>query len=292
MVYKFNENQNSRPNLLWQKVRLLSIKNEKVQLKPILFANSDSWKSSKCLYEMALKNLAITPWAKQFIQNRKCMIKHPQNRKNHDGRLPGLPMASDAAIIGEESFKQPVAKWFTNRSWPQCRRSGEHRYHGKTRFHCHDQLPRRPHGIFRAIRSICWKRKAGHIKNFWGGGVILPEEIRELMDYGIANLFAWWWARWVYRNDQWFGGTKRLSHRWNVDGQWSMVNGQLTTDNHVLVAQLISLPRIITISTKEIFTSINAKGSCYKTPVLGITGTVALVNHLWWMKSSAGFDGL
>ena len=35
------------------------------------------------------------------------------------------------------------------------------------------------------------EKGAGHIKIFaGGGGVILPEEIRELMDYGIARIYS------------------------------------------------------------------------------------------------------
>ena len=38
----------------------------------------------------------------------------------------------------------------------------------------------------------CLKEKgAGHIKIFGGGGgVILPEEIKELMDYGITRIYS------------------------------------------------------------------------------------------------------
>lgn len=44
---------------------------------------------------------------------------------------------------------------------------------------------------FRYMFDLLKERNAGHIKIFGGGGgVILPEEIQELMDYGIARIYA------------------------------------------------------------------------------------------------------
>ncbi len=44
---------------------------------------------------------------------------------------------------------------------------------------------------FKYMHDMLQERKAGHIKIFGGGGgVILPEEIKELMDYGIARIYS------------------------------------------------------------------------------------------------------
>ena len=44
---------------------------------------------------------------------------------------------------------------------------------------------------FKYMHDLLQERGAGHIKIFGGGGgVILPEEIKELMAYGIARIYA------------------------------------------------------------------------------------------------------
>ncbi|MBT8320308.1 MAG: cobalamin-dependent protein, partial [Eudoraea sp.] len=44
---------------------------------------------------------------------------------------------------------------------------------------------------FRYMYDLLQEKSAGHIKIFGGGGgVILPEEIKELMDYGIDRIYA------------------------------------------------------------------------------------------------------
>src|SRR5690606_19329503 len=44
---------------------------------------------------------------------------------------------------------------------------------------------------FRYMFDLLKERGAGHIKIFGGGGgVILPEEIKELMDYGIERIYS------------------------------------------------------------------------------------------------------
>ena len=44
---------------------------------------------------------------------------------------------------------------------------------------------------FRYMYDLLWERGAGHIQIFGGGGgVILPKEIKALMDYGITRLYA------------------------------------------------------------------------------------------------------
>src|SRR5690349_10039122 len=44
---------------------------------------------------------------------------------------------------------------------------------------------------FKYMRDLLNEKGAGHIKIFGGGGgVILPEEIKELMDYGITRIYS------------------------------------------------------------------------------------------------------
>ncbi len=44
---------------------------------------------------------------------------------------------------------------------------------------------------FKYMHDLLKEKGAGHIKIFGGGGgVILPEEIRELMDHGITRIYS------------------------------------------------------------------------------------------------------
>lgn len=129
---------------------------------------------------------------------------------------------------------------------------------------------------FKYMYDLLKEKGAGHIKIFGGGGgVILPEEIRELMQYGITR---------IYSPDD--GREMGLQGMINdlveqsdfptgesVDGHWPEVDSRLTTTNHVLIAQLISAAENYYDKHKELFSSINSKAIATKTPVLGITGT-------------------
>ena len=125
---------------------------------------------------------------------------------------------------------------------------------------------------FKYMYDLLKEKGAGHIKIFGGGGgVILPSEIKELMDYGIAR---------IYSPDD---GREM--------GLQGMINDLVKTSDYaigdVLDVTIKSLPKknakdiARVISSAENFPevakasldAIHTKNKTSKTPVLGITGT-------------------
>jgi methylmalonyl-CoA mutase len=115
------------------------------------------------------------------------------------------------------------------------------------------------------------EKGASHIKIFGGGGgVILPEEIRELMDYGITR---------IYSPDD--GRSMGLQGMINdlvqqsdfPTGKTLATNEPLTTNNYLHIAQAISAAENYFEHHKDFFAAINTKAAQSKAPVLGITGT-------------------
>lgn len=123
---------------------------------------------------------------------------------------------------------------------------------------------------FKYMYDLLKEKGAGHIKIFGGGGgVILPDEIKELMDYGITR---------IYSPDD--GRSMGLQGMINDLVQQSdyptgkiIDKGELTVDNHVLIAQYISAAENYFDDHKKAFEEINKKAANSKAPVLGITGT-------------------
>ncbi len=113
---------------------------------------------------------------------------------------------------------------------------------------------------------------AGHIRIFGGGGgVILPSEIADLMAYGIAR---------IYSPDD--GRAMGLQGMINDLVQKSdyptgeVLNGeesQLSTENPLAIAKLISAAENFPEKHVEILKEIRRKAKSSKVPVLGITGT-------------------
>jgi len=125
---------------------------------------------------------------------------------------------------------------------------------------------------FKYMYDLLKEKGAGHIKIFGGGGgVILPEEIKELMDYGITR---------IYSPDD--GREMGLQGMINDLVQQSdfaigdVLNGEV---NHLADKQIGSIARVISSAenfpevSKETMDVIHKKNETSKTPVLGITGT-------------------
>lgn len=125
---------------------------------------------------------------------------------------------------------------------------------------------------FKYMYDLLQEKGAGHIKIFGGGGgVILPEEIKELMAYGITK---------IYSPDD--GRAMGLQGMINdlveksdyPTGDQLSVNGkQLSVNSYLEIAQLISGAENYFDKHKDVFEDINKKASASKAPVLGITGT-------------------
>ena len=125
---------------------------------------------------------------------------------------------------------------------------------------------------FKYMYDLLQEKGAGHIKIFGGGGgVILPEEIKELMDYGITR---------IYSPDD--GREMGLQGMINDLVQQSdfaigdVLNGEV---NHLAEKEIGSIARVISSAenfpevAKETMDVIHKKNETSKTPVLGITGT-------------------
>ena len=125
---------------------------------------------------------------------------------------------------------------------------------------------------FKYMCDLLNEKGAGHIKIFGGGGgVILPEEIKELMDYGVTR---------IYSPDD--GRTLGLQGMINDLVQKSdfaignVLNGEITNLNKKeigSIARLISSAENFPEIAKESLAVIHKKNKNSTTPVLGITGT-------------------
>ncbi|WP_179005475.1 methylmalonyl-CoA mutase family protein [Winogradskyella forsetii] len=125
---------------------------------------------------------------------------------------------------------------------------------------------------FKYMYDLLKEKGAGHIKIFGGGGgVILPEEIKELMDYGITR---------IYSPDD--GRALGLQGMINdlVEQSDFAIGDQLNDEGEVLheknpksIARVISSAENFPEVAKETLEAIHKKNKDSKTPVLGITGT-------------------
>lgn len=125
---------------------------------------------------------------------------------------------------------------------------------------------------FKYMYDLLQEKGATHIKIFGGGGgVILPDEIKELMDYGITR---------IYSPDD--GRDLGLQGMINDLVQLSdFAIGDVLTDeiDHLAKKEIGSIARIISSAenfpevAKETLDKIHEKNKNSKTPVLGITGT-------------------
>lgn len=125
---------------------------------------------------------------------------------------------------------------------------------------------------FKYMYDLLKEKEASHIKIFGGGGgVILPEEIKDLMDYGIAR---------IYSPDD--GREMGLQGMINDLVQQcdfpvgAQLNGQvnnLESKNPSSIARLISAAENFPEVAKETLDIIHEQNKTKSIPVLGITGT-------------------
>jgi methylmalonyl-CoA mutase len=114
------------------------------------------------------------------------------------------------------------------------------------------------------------EKGAGHIKIFGGGGgVILPEEIKALMDYGITRIYSPDDGRKLGLQ----GMINDLVEQSDFPTGQSVGSEQLTAGSHVEIARLISGAENYYDLHKNVFEKINTIADQSRVPVLGITGT-------------------
>src|SRR5690554_3546060 len=125
---------------------------------------------------------------------------------------------------------------------------------------------------FKYMYDLLREKGAEHIKIFGGGGgVILPEEIKELEDYGITKIYA--------PDDGRAMGLQGMINDlveksdFPVGDKLSNEVELLAEKNPKAIARLISSAENFPEVSKEVFDKIHESNKDSKIPVLGITGT-------------------
>lgn len=125
---------------------------------------------------------------------------------------------------------------------------------------------------FKYMYDLLQERGAGHIKIFGGGGgVILPSEIKELMDYGITRIYAPDDGRELGLQGM-INDLVELSDFPIGDSLNDEVN-KLKDKDAGAIARLISAAENFQENAKDAFDKIHEINKDSKTPILGITGT-------------------
>jgi len=125
---------------------------------------------------------------------------------------------------------------------------------------------------FKYMYDLLKERKAESIKIFGGGGgVILPSEIKELMDYGISRIYSPDDGREMglqgMINDLVEQSDFAIGDKLDID-----IN-TLKAKNATEIARIISSVENFPDVAKKVLDEVHIKNKNSKTPVLGITGT-------------------
>ena len=125
---------------------------------------------------------------------------------------------------------------------------------------------------FKYMHDLLKEKGAGHIKIFGGGGgVILPEEIKGLMEYGITRIYSPDDGRALGLQ----GMINDLVEKsdYPLGDQLSNELELLPSKNPVAIARLISAAENFHDNHKDVLTKIKTLAEKSPTPVLGVTGT-------------------
>jgi len=124
---------------------------------------------------------------------------------------------------------------------------------------------------FKYMYDLLQEKGAGHIRIFGGGGgVILPDEIRELMAYGITRIYSPDDGRAMGLQ----GMINDLVEKSDFPTGTEVPDvAQLHTANHLAIARFISAAENHLEKHQAVFREIHQRALQTKTPVLGITGT-------------------
>ncbi len=125
---------------------------------------------------------------------------------------------------------------------------------------------------FKYMRDLLVEKGAGHIKIFGGGGgVILPEEIEELHEYGVDRIYSPDDGRSMGLQGMINDMVEKSDYPTGKD-----INGeidQLDEKFKPAIARLISAAENYLDDSRDVLDTITKKAATVETPVLGITGT-------------------
>jgi methylmalonyl-CoA mutase len=126
--------------------------------------------------------------------------------------------------------------------------------------------------FFKYMYDLLQEKNAAHIRIFGGGGgVILPEEIKELEAYGIAGLYS--------PDDGRNLGLQGMINEVLVGSDYELTGlelsklRKLSADNINLLSRLITLAEQDQIQDSDLYLKIKNNAKISSTPVIGITGT-------------------
>lgn len=126
---------------------------------------------------------------------------------------------------------------------------------------------------FKYMYDLLAEKGASHISIFGGGGgVILPEEIRTLMDYGISRIYSPDDGRAMGLQGM-INDLVRQSDRPTGKEVAAGIADQLSTRNHLAIGQLISAAENFHDDHRDLLNAIGKQAKLSNAPVLGITGT-------------------
>jgi len=125
---------------------------------------------------------------------------------------------------------------------------------------------------FKYMYDLLKERGCGHIKIFGGGGgTILPSEIEDLHNYGIARIYHPDDGRSIGLQGMINDVLKQSDYATGAN-----LNGEVThlaTKDHKSIAKLISAAENFHDENNVVFSKIAEEAKKSKTPVIGITGT-------------------
>ena len=125
---------------------------------------------------------------------------------------------------------------------------------------------------FKYMYDLFQERGSGHIKIFGGGGgVILPDEIKELQEYGIERIYSPDDGRTMGLQGMINDMVERLDFPLGKD--ISIKANDIHHNNHQAIARLITAAENYPEPTRKLLDQISNDCSRIQAPVIGITGT-------------------
>jgi isobutyryl-CoA mutase len=125
---------------------------------------------------------------------------------------------------------------------------------------------------FKYMYDLLQERGSGHIKIFGGGGgVILPEEIKELQEYGIERIYSPDDGRFMGLQGMINDMIERLDFPLGKD--LAIQIKDIHHGNHQAIARLITAAENYPEKTRTLLDNIAKDCSRLQSPVIGITGT-------------------